>query len=372
MPKTIGILTAGGDCPGLNAVIRAVGKTLAASSHRLLGFKDGFDGIAFDRTMPLGENDFSGLLTLGGTILHTSRNKPHKMPVGKEILDMTNAIVDNYHKHQLSCLICIGGGGTHKNALRLKNQGLNIVTLPKTIDNDLSGTDITVGFHTAVDTVTRAIDNLHSTASSHKRIMLVEIMGHRTGWLALAGGIAGGGDVILIPEIPYKPEMVAETIKHRSRSGKLFSIVPIAEGVYPLDAQIAFANATARKAAANNKQKKEAAKQELMQLHEKYTHKTVELARQLEQITGLETRVTILGHLQRGGTPTPYDRLLATRLGTACVDCILQEQFGVMIAVRGEKLMPVPLDEIAGKLKSVPINHDWISCARKTGITFGD
>lgn len=372
MPKTIGILTAGGDCPGLNAIIRAVGKSLDSSGHRLLGFKDGFEGIAFDRAMPLAEDDFSGLLTIGGTILHTSRNKPHKMPVGKQVLDMTEAIVDNYHKHQLACLVCIGGGGTQKNAMRLKNLGLNIITLPKTIDNDLSGTDISIGFNTASDTVTRAIDNLHSTASSHKRIILVEVMGHRVGWLTLAGGIAGGGDVILIPEIPYEPEKVAETINYRSRRGKLFSIVPVAEGAYPREAQAAFAAATAKKDSADGKKEKDEAKQELLKLHEKYTHRTLELARQLEQMTGLETRVTILGHLQRGGTPTPYDRLLATRLGTACVDCILQEQYGVMVAVRGEKLVPVPLDDVAGRLKTVPTDHSWIRSARETGITFGD
>jgi len=229
MPKCVGILTAGGDSPGLNAAIRAVGKTLASSGIQLIGFKDGFEGIAFDRSVRLDNSTFSGILTIGGTILHTSRNKPNKMPVGKNIIDMTDSIVDNYKKYQLECLVCIGGGGTHKSALLLQEKGLNIITLPKTIDNDLAQTDTTIGFDTATGVATQALDNLHSTASSHKRIMLVEVMGHRAGWLALASGIAGGADVILIPEIPYDIEKVADSILRRNRADKLFSIVPVAE-----------------------------------------------------------------------------------------------------------------------------------------------
>ncbi len=231
MGKHIGVLTAGGDSPGLNAAIRAIGK--AARSYQdtdVIGFRDGFRGMMENRTMRLDTEVLSGILTVGGTILGTSRDKPHRMPIGGKLLDMTDVIVDNYKKHLLDALVCLGGGGTQKNALHLQQAGLNIVTLPKTIDNDVVMTDATFGFDTALGIATEAIDRLHSTAHSHHRIIVVEIMGHRAGWLALGAGIAGGADVILIPEIPYHVEKIAEAIRHRSVSGLHFSIVAVAVG----------------------------------------------------------------------------------------------------------------------------------------------
>ena len=231
MSKHVGILTAGGDSPGLNAAIRGIGK--AAQTYPdmdVIGFRDGFRGMMENRTFRLDGSILSGILTAGGTILGTSRDKPHRMPIGGKLLDMTDVIVDNYHKHHLDVLVCLGGGGTQKNALRLMQKGLNIITMPKTIDNDVAMTDVTFGFDTALGIATEAIDRLHSTAHSHHRIIVVEIMGHRTGWLALGSGIAGGADVILIPEIPYDVESIAEAIRRRSREGKRFSIVAVAEG----------------------------------------------------------------------------------------------------------------------------------------------
>ena len=230
--KQIGILTSGGDCPGLNAAIRGVCRAgQDVFGMHFVGFRDGFRGLVQDRTLALDAAALSGILTDGGTILGTSRDKPHEMPIGGKILDMTDAAVETYRKHHLDALVCLGGGGTAKNALHLKNAGLNVITLPKTIDNDVACTDVTFGFDTATGIVTEAIDRLHSTAMSHGRIIVVEVMGHRAGWLALAGGIAGGADIILLPEIPYAPEALAKAIKHRTRAGKTFSIVVVAEGV---------------------------------------------------------------------------------------------------------------------------------------------
>jgi 6-phosphofructokinase 1 len=228
MSKTVGILTAGGDSPGLNAAIRGVGKS-AIQGHdmQLLGFQDGFRGLIQNRTLRLTNDELSGILTVGGTILGTSRDKPHKMLVGNKVMDMTQVVADNYERHHLDCLVCIGGGGTQKNANRLAKAGMNIITLPKTIDNDVWGTDITFGFDTALGIATEAIDRLHSTAHSHHRIIVVEVMGHNAGWLALGAGVAGGADVILIPEVPYDVNLVAESIRRRSRHGSRFSIVAV-------------------------------------------------------------------------------------------------------------------------------------------------
>jgi 6-phosphofructokinase len=315
MAQTIGILTSGGDTPGLNAAIRGVGK--ACLSHygmRIVGIRDGFRGFMENRTMDLEGETLSGILTLGGTILGTSRDKPHKMPVNGKLQDMTGVIVANYHANGLDGLVCLGGGGTQKNALRLKQAGLNVVTLPKTIDNDVALTDTTFGFDTALGIATDAIDRLHSTAHSHHRIIVVEIMGHRAGWLALGAGIAGGADVILIPEIPYDVEAWwREAIKTRKRKGKPFSIVAVAEGAISRQEFEAQQLSSAKKK--DRKPKEPVAEPELV-----YAERTLRLAHQLEKLTGLEARVTILGHLQRGGTPSAADRLLATRLGTAAAD----------------------------------------------------
>ncbi|MBM4190483.1 MAG: 6-phosphofructokinase [Betaproteobacteria bacterium] len=359
--KRIGILTAGGDSPGLNAAIRAVGKAcLGHHGFQIIGFRDGFRGLAENRSMALEGGQLSGILTQGGTLLGTSRDKPHRMLVNGRPTDMTDAIARNYQENGLDALVCLGGNGTQKNALRLANKGLNVIHLPKTIDNDVWGTDMTFGFDTALGIATEAIDRLHSTAHSHHRIIVVEIMGHHAGWLALGAGIAGGADVILLPEIPYAVESVAAAIRERSRNGKPFSIVAVAEGALSLEHHAAL------KAAAGKKKKVEAETELVL------ASRTLRLSEQLQKLTGLEARVTILGHLQRGGAPSAADRLLATRLGTAAADWVAAGTYGVMVAAVGEGTQPVPLDEVAGKIKTVPLEHEWITSARRVGTNFGD
>lgn len=367
MTQYIGILTAGGDSPGLNSAIRGVGKAaLSYYGMHLVGFRDGFRGLMENRTSPLEGGQLSGILTLGGTILGTSRDKPHKMLVGGKVRDMTDVIVANYHDQRLDCLVCLGGGGTQKNALRLKEAGLNIITLPKTIDNDVAGTDITFGFDTALGIATDAVDRLHSTAHSHHRIIVVEIMGHRAGWLTLGAGLAGGADVILIPEIPYEVQSVASAIKRRARSGKPFSIVAVAEGAITVDEH------KARQAATESKKTKKAKDSDTDEPEIVYADRTIKLAQQLEELTGLEARVTILGHLQRGGAPSAADRILSTRLGTAAADLVAQGTYGVMVAARGETAEAIPLEDVAGKIKTVPVDHPWIASARRVGTNLGD
>lgn len=370
--QNVGILTAGGDSPGLNAAIRAVGKCLHRNNYRLIGFQDGFEGIAFNHNIILEESSLSGILTVGGTILRTSRHRPQKMPVGHEVMDMTGAIIDNYRKNQLECLVCIGGGGTHKSASLLQQAGLNLITMPKTIDNDVACTDTSIGFDTALGVATEAIDSLHSTASSHRRVMLVEIMGHNAGWLALGSGLAGGADIILIPEIPYQLEKVADALQQRTREGKLFSIMPIAEGALSQEEAAQMRKLEKQKSNADNKADKEKARQAMAQLYGSCSTRTFAMANRLEALTGLETRVTILGHLQRGGKPSCADRLLASRLGQACAEAILQKQYGVMIASCHGGIRHVPIAKVAGARKSVPLDHPWIQAARGSGVSFGD
>lgn len=376
MTKHIGILTAGGDSPGLNAAIRGVGKAAQGNyDMRIIGFRDGFRGLMENRTVGLEGNVLSGILTVGGTILGTSRDKPHKMKVGGKIMDMTDTIVENYEANHLDALVCLGGGGTQKNALQLKQKGLNVITMPKTIDNDVALTDTTFGFDTALGIATDAIDRLHSTAHSHHRIIVVEIMGHRAGWLTLGSGIAGGADVILIPEIPYQLDNVAESITRRVKHGKNFSIVAVAEGAVSTDEarQVnAIEQRVAVAEAGEDKKARKQAKKELRELESGFNDHTLRLARQLEELTGLESRPSILGHLQRGGTPSAADRLLATRLGTACAGLINDGITGVMVAARGEHAVPVPLEEVAGNKKLVPADHPWVESARRVGVSFGD
>jgi 6-phosphofructokinase 1 len=373
MAKSIGILTAGGDSPGLNAAIRAVGKTaLGRFGMQMIGFRDGFRGLVENRSLRLDEAALSGLLTLGGTFLGTSRDKPHRMSIGNQVLDMTDAIVETYHKNHLDVLVCLGGGGTQKNAYRLAQKGLNIITLPKTIDNDIAMTDTTFGYDTALGIATEAIDRLHSTAHSHHRIIVVGIMGHNTGWLALGSGIAGGANVILIPEIPYDINVVSNAIRQRSRQGKNFSIVAVAEGAISQEKAMIMQEAMQLKTQAINKEDKKEAKAKLEQLElEHNKDHTLEISEQLEVLTGLESRVTILGHLQRGGTPSAVDRLLATQLGTACVELINSETYGVMMAIKGTKVEAVPLEEVVGKRKIIPLDHDWLETAKDVGISLG-
>jgi 6-phosphofructokinase 1 len=373
MANTVGLLTSGGDCPGLNAAIRAVGK--AAQDRfgiRVVGFLNGFRGLVQNQTRELYGGVLSGILTDGGTILGTSRDKPHRMVIGGKILNMIDACVETYKGHHLDALVCIGGGGTLKNALRLMEAGLNIITLPKTIDNDVVATDVSFGFDTALDIATEAIDRLHSTAMSHGRIIVVEVMGHRAGWLALGAGLAGGADVILIPEIPYDPEKAAQAILTRSRSGKHFSIVAVAEGAMSVSQAKTVSKLVAAKQNANSKVEMDKAKERLQEFHLRHVNHTVELTETLERITGLESRLTILGHLQRGGTPSAADRVLATRLGTACAELLHEGRYGVMVAVRGHSTKPVPLEEVAGKKNFVPPDHPLIRSARLVGTSFGD
>jgi len=376
MSRHIGILTAGGDSPGLNAAIRGVGKAaLNEYDMQVIGFRDGFRGLVDNRIVRLESSSLSGILTVGGTILGTSRDKPHKMKVGGKTRDMTDVIVENYQANHLDALVCLGGGGTQKNALQLKQKGLNVITLPKTIDNDVFGTDVTFGFDTALGIATDAIDRLHSTAHSHHRIIVVEIMGHRAGWLALGAGIAGGADVILLPEIPYSIDSVADAVLHRMKNGKNFSIVAIAEGAMSLDEaeQMRVAEQSLQKAIdLEDKKARKRAKETIRDMEAGRGDHTLQLAHQLEERTGLESRPTILGHLQRGGTPSAADRLLATRMGTACADLIQSGVSGVMVAARGEGTEAMPLEEVAGRKKLVPLDHPWIASARRVGTNLGD
>ena len=372
MAKRIGIITAGGDSPGLNAAIRGVGKAAVACGIEVIGFRDGFRGLAEDLRLRLDRRVLAGILTTGGTILGTGRDKPHRMEIGGRVRDMRDAIARNYARNKLDALVCIGGRGTHKNALRLIEMGLNIITLPKTIDNDVALTEATIGFDTALGIATEAIDRLHSTAHSHHRIIIAEVMGHRAGWLALGAGIAGGADVILIPEIPYDVKQIASAIRRRRSQGSNFSIVAVAEGAMSKDAAAEFESTARRKTNAKTKAERQRAKTELTALAARHSGNTLRLSKQLEVMTHLEARVTILGYVQRGGTPSAGDRLLATRLGTMCVKLINDKVFGVMVAARGDGAKPVPIAEVASRLKLVSSNHAWIESARRVGTSLGD
>ena len=354
--RTLGILTSGGDCPGLNAAIRGVAKAAIGNyGIEVIGILDGFAGLVENRVVPIDERVMSGLLTLGGTILGTSRSKPHKMPgPGGTTRDMTGAAVETYRRLNLDCLVCIGGGGTAKNALRLMQSGLNVVTLPKTIDNDVAETDVTFGFDSATAIATEAIDRLHSTASSHKRLMLVDIMGHNAGWLALAASLAGGADVCLIPEIPYRLDSVVDALRRRAESGRRFSLVSIAEGARPV------------------KRTKSSQRTPGSPRADDPVANSSVIAPLLEKALGLDTRVTTLGHIQRGGIPSATDRILATQLGTTAARLIHDGVFGVMVAVKGKEIVPVPLEKVAGRRKTVPLDHPLIESARLIGLCLGD
>ncbi|NNF10538.1 MAG: 6-phosphofructokinase [Acidimicrobiia bacterium] len=371
--QTIGILTAGGDSPGLNAAIRAIGKTAArAHDMQVFGFLDGFRGVMENRTVRLDGDKLSGILTKGGTILGTSRDKPHRMEVGDKTLDMTGAMIENCQRLGIDALVCLGGGGTQKNAYRLSQKGMPLVTLPKTIDNDVAMTERTFGFDTALAIATEAVDRLHSTAHSHHRIMVVEIMGHNTGWLALGSGIAGGADVVLIPEIPYDMALVAESLLARKSGGSRFSIVAVSEGAISAENARKRGELKARKKAATTDADKNEAAAALATFEESREGGTARVARELEQLTGLESRVTILGHVQRGGTPSHVDRLLATRLGAEAAQAVADEDFGIMIASQRGEAVRVPLGEVAGKRRVVPLDHPWIQTARQLGMSLGD
>ena len=358
--KRIGILTSGGDCQGLNSTIRAVGKTLyhhyGEDKIEIYGIIDGYRGLIYGEYRKMKPDDFSGILTMGGTILGTSR-QPFKLMrvIDENSVDKVAAMKKNYKKLGLDCLVVLGGNGTQKTANLLSEEGLNVVSLPKTIDNDLWGTDRTFGFQSAVDIATNVIDCIHSTATSHGRVFIVEVMGHKVGWLTLYAGIAGGADIILLPEIPYDIDKVIKDIKARTEKGKNFSILAVAEG------------AISKELAALPKKQKKAALAEM-----KYPSISYEIAAQIEQATGQETRVTVPGHFQRGGSPDPYDRVLTTRFGVAAAQMIIDNNYGNMVALDNDKVVAVPLSKIAGKLKSVPKDSEIIATARKMGISFGD
>lgn len=373
MTKNVGVLTAGGDTPGLNAALRGLGKSAMYEYNlQLVGFYDGFRGLLNDRCIIMDDSSLSGILTIGGTILGTSRDKPHKMEVGGKSQDMRDAMVDTYHKHHLDALVCIGGGGTQKNAYGLMEKGLNIITLPKTIDNDIVNTDVTLGFDTALGIATDAVDRLHSTAHSHHRIILVEIMGHNAGWLALGAGVSGGADVILIPEIPYDTHNIAEAILERSRSGKHFSIVAVSEGAMSKKDRKREQELIDEKQDAKDKKEKRKVKKVLEEFYSHQSNRTIRLSRDLEQLTGLESRVTILGYVQRGGIPSARDRLLGSMIGGSTAALIAEGISGVMVSVKGQTTKPVKLETVVNKRRIVPADHLWVKTARRVGTCLGD
>lgn len=370
MAKRIGILTAGSDCPGINAAIRAIGKAaLGDLGMELVGFQDGFQGMVQNEVI---HPPLSGILTLGGTVLGTSRDIPQETMINGQPVDMTEAVLRTYRSHNLDVLVCIGGAETQTAAHHLMQQGMNVITLPKGVDNDLPMTDVTIGFDTALGTATEAIDRLHSTASSHHRIILVEVMGRYSGWLALGSGIAGGADVIIIPEIPYDIDKVAESILERNRSGKRFSIVVVSEGGISKDTVDFFDRSKSANRLVRSGKEAEQVDMKLEKIENQLTGNTIFLANRLEKYTGLETRITILGHLLRGGAPSTSDRILATNLGTACVNLIQEGHFGVMVATQNGAIVPVPLDQVIDKHKQVTLDHPWIDSARRVNTNLGD
>lgn len=354
----IGMLTSGGDCQALNAAMRGVVKGLTSKNQEveIYGFKDGYKGLIYGNFSMLTSKDFSGILTVGGTILGTSR-QPFKLmrKPDKNGLNKVEAMKQTYYKLNLDCLVVLGGNGTHKTANLLREEGLNVITLPKTIDNDLWGTDMTFGFQSAVDIATDTIDCIHTTATSHSRVFIVEIMGHRVGWVALHAGIAGGADIILLPEIPYDVDVIAEAIENRTKNGKQFTIIAVAEGaISKEDAKLS-----------KKEYKAKVAKR-------KYPSIAYELAEQIQEKTEQEVRVTIPGHMQRGGSPCPYDRVLSTRLGAKAAQLILDKEYGYMVGMKKGETVKVPLEEVAGKLKYVDPDANIIKEAELTGISFGN
>ena len=354
----IGMLTSGGDCQALNAAMRGVAKTLFNSKEEveIYGFLNGYQGLIHGRFRLLTYDDFSGILTKGGTFLGSSRTPFKTIQVIEEDgIDKVAAMKQTYYKLQLDCLVILGGNGTHKTANLLSEQGLNVVTLPKTIDNDLWGTDMTFGFQSAVDIATDCIDMIHTTAASHGRIFIVEIMGHKVGWLPLNAGLAGGADIILIPEIPYDIDKIADKIKERHDRGASFTILAVAEG------------AISKKDAKLSKKGLEKKRAE-----SPYPSVSYEIAAKLNKKTGYDVRVTVPGHTQRGGSPCPYDRVFASRLGSEAGKLILKKEFGFMVGYRNREIVKVPLTDVAGKLKMVDPDASIIKEAKMLGISFGD
>ncbi|WP_455530111.1 6-phosphofructokinase [Ruminococcus sp.] len=360
MKRRIGILTSGGDCPGLNATIRGVAKAcyerFGEENVDIVGISNGYYGLINNLCKDMSPSSFSGILTQGGTIFGTKR-QPFKMMqvIGEDNIDKVKNMKETYKKQKLDCLLTLGGNGTHKTSKLLADEGLNIIGLPKTIDNDIYGTDVTFGFHTAVDIATDVLDRLHTTAASHSRVLLCEIMGNKAGWLTLNAGIAGGADVIIIPEIPYDIDKICDAVMARSASGKTFSIVAVAEGAYDInEAQM---------------KKKERAKK---RAEAGILTATSRIAAQIQSNTGLEARVCVPGHMLRGGAPSAYDRVLSTQFGVHAAYLIAKERYGRTVAKIGNKITSNKLEDIAGKTKFVDVENHLVIAARDIGVSFGD
>jgi phosphofructokinase-like protein len=356
--KKIGVLTGGGDAPGLNAVIRAVVKTASNANVTVIGLEDSFDGLIYpEKSRVLTPKDVTGILRQGGTILGTvNRGDPFAeaivTPLGT--FNYADRVMEMFQQMALDALVCIGGDGTLAISYEFYKKGIPLVGVPKTIDNDIYGTTSCFGFDTAVSFATDAIDRLHTTAEAHRRIITVEVMGRYAGWIALTAGVAGGADVILIPEIPYDLDKVAESLRRRDERGARFSIVVVAEGAIPKNGSVSI----------------------LEEAHTGYAERLGGAAKycgdELGRLTGKETRHVVLGHLQRGGAPTAFDRTLATRFGGKAVELILKGQFGKMVANHPPDLVPVPLGEVVGRTKFVPLDYDLLQTARMMGVSFGD
>jgi ATP-dependent phosphofructokinase / diphosphate-dependent phosphofructokinase len=359
--RKIAILSGGGDCPGINAVIRAVAKkAILEYGMEVIGIEDGFEGAIHNRHRKLEYNDVSGIITLGGTILGTSNTaNPYRHAVKENdkliFEDVSQTTLANLKRLDIECLVCIGGDGTLSIANRLYQEGIPIIGIPKTIDNDLKGTDITFGFDTAVTIATEGIDRLHTTAQAHHRVMVIEVMGRNAGWIALHSGIAGGGDIIIIPEIPYSTDVIAEKVKERNLRGKRFSIIVVSEG-------------------ARSKEGNTVVQRIVKESTDPVRFGGVGfvLGTKIEELTGIETRTVVLGHLQRGGTPTPFDRILATRLGARAVDMLVNRTFGHMVGVRGNSLVEVPLSVVADGQRRIEPDEPLLQSARSVGASFGD
>ncbi len=358
--KRVGFLTSGGDCQSLNATMRGVAKTLYQKYDdvEIYGILEGYKGLIYGNYRVMKSSDFSGILTEGGTIIGTSRQPFKKMREPDENgIDKVQAMKDNYKQWGLDCLVVLGGNGTHKTANMLSEEGLNVITLPKTIDNDIWGTDITFGFQSAVNIATNAIDCIHTTAASHGRVFIVEVMGHKVGWLTLHAGIAGGADIILLPEIPYNIDVIVDALDKRNKQGKKFSILAVAEG------------AISKEYAALSKKE---LKSQMKKDEKIFPSISYKIGKEIEERTGQEVRITVPGHTQRGGEPCPYDRVISSRLGSAAARLIIEERYGYMVGFRNNEIIPVPLNEVAGRLKTVNPDSSIIREAKGLGISFGD
>jgi 6-phosphofructokinase 1 len=353
--KKIGILTGGGDCPGLNAVIRAAVRTLLSDETEVVGIQFGFEGLLTNAVVPLTQESIRGILPKGGTLLRTTnRGNPFEYQIIDDgrvrCIDRSGEVLENIKTLGIDGIIAIGGDGTLRIAERLCDMGIPMVAVPKTIDNDLEATDYTFGFHTAVAVATDAVDRLHTTAESHDRVMILEVMGRNAGWIALYSGIAGGADIILIPEVPYQPKEIVRTIRSRQREGSKFDIIVVAEGAKREGGEESYLDTTSRRLGGV----------------------AYQVAADVAQNIDLEIRVTVLGHIQRGGSPIPYDRILATRFGATAAELVLRGDFGKMVALRGDAILPVKIHDAVSRMKYVDPDGALVTNAREVGISFGD